>query len=147
MTSSSARHEALVDKDALRELISRFGFTVDSGNYTGLYSLLSEEVVMEIDERMVIRGVEKLVRMGDEPVWGATQHLYTDVVPDVTGNRATILANLVAIHVQKGKPSEHYDFGARYKFEAERADDGSWWLSRIVITKLWESGNDQQMFE
>lgn len=78
MTSSSAHHEALVDKDALRELISRFGFTVDSGNYTGLYSLLSEEVVMEIDERMVIRGVEKLVKMGTNP-YGELPSIYTQM--------------------------------------------------------------------
>ena len=59
-----------------------------------------------------------------------TQHLITNVLVDLDGDRATAGANLL-VHFPDAT------LGERYAFEAARRDDG-WRLTRIVVEPRWK---------
>jgi hypothetical protein len=69
-----------------------------------------------------------------------TQHVLTNLVVAVEGDRATVRANLIAVHVHRaGEPGVHFDMGGWYRFAARRTADG-WRLSHVRLTPVWTAG-------
>jgi hypothetical protein len=70
-----------------------------------------------------------------------TQHVITNTLIDLDGDRATIGANLIATFVHHdGAPEPRFALGERYRFEAARTPRG-WRLSRVQVTPLWRSSS------
>jgi hypothetical protein len=81
-----------------------------------------------------------LVRMISH--FGATQHISTNHIVSVDGDRATCSAYVLATHhmaIECGDPWSV--IGARYDLDAERLAVG-WRLTKLKWTRLWTSGND-----
>lgn len=78
-----------------------------------------------------------------------TQHLITNIVSEVDGDRARMGANLLVVFAdgplakvgprQTELPTAGLTLGERYRFEARRGGDG-WRLTRIAVDPVWASG-------
>ncbi|OPG08880.1 hypothetical protein B1R27_08150 [Streptomyces sp. GKU 895] len=124
-----------------------FRACVDLRDHEALSALLVPDVTMELLPDIRIEGRAALAGMlRDDRVWATTLHTVANVLPELHGDRATVHANVTAVHVSPGGPGKHFDLGARYTFTAVR-EEGSWLLSRIGIEPVWTTGDDHGMHE
>ena len=75
----------------------------------------------------------------------ATQHLVSNHLVDVDGDRAVATAQFQATHVlanPHGDPT--WTLGGHYRFGLVRRDDG-WRIDAVTMTATWATGNQQVM--
>ncbi|MEU6143264.1 nuclear transport factor 2 family protein [Streptomyces sp. NPDC047081] len=131
----------------LQSLVARFAQAVDARDHESLTTVFTPEVTMELMPDIRIDGREALADMlRDDLMWAATMHSMGNVTPEPEGDRATVHANVTAVHVSRDGTGRHFDLGARYIFTAVRTE-GSWLLSRIEIEPVWTTGDDQGMHD
>ncbi|ATE63671.1 nuclear transport factor 2 family protein [Rhizorhabdus dicambivorans] len=83
---------------------------------------------------------EGLIRMIGQ--FSMTQHVSTNHLVTIEGDRATCSAYVLATHHMEVAGREPWSvIGARYDIEAARLAVG-WRLTRLKWTRLWTSGND-----
>lgn len=81
-----------------------------------------------------------LIRMISQ--FSMTQHVSTNHLVTVDGDRATASAYVLATHHMAVEAREPWSvIGARYDIDAARTA-GDWRLTRLKWTRLWTSGND-----
>ena len=69
-----------------------------------------------------------------------TQHVTSNVLIDLDGDRATVHANLIATFVSDATATEPtFTMGERYRFEAVRTTQG-WRFSAVDAPPVWQSG-------
>jgi len=68
-----------------------------------------------------------------------TQHLVTNHLVTVTGDRAVVTASFQATHVAPGA-SEPWVLGGDYRYELA-LHDGRWRISAVTLTPRWETGD------
>jgi 3-phenylpropionate/cinnamic acid dioxygenase small subunit len=75
-------------------------------------------------------------------VYERTQHVITNLLITLDGDRARVRANLIAVHVARAsEPTVHFDTGCRYEFETSRTPQG-WRISSLKLEALWTAGAD-----
>ena len=79
------------------------------------------------------QGIENVVAQARRNHEVPTQHVITNVLVDLDGDRATAGANLV-VHFPDSIQGE------RYAFEARR-DDEAWRLTRIEVEPIWSAAD------
>ncbi|NUT54325.1 MAG: nuclear transport factor 2 family protein [Saccharothrix sp.] len=75
----------------------------------------------------------------------ATQHLVSNHLVEVDGDRAVATAQFQAVHVlanPHGEPT--WTLGGHYRFGLVRAD-GGWLIDAVTMTTTWASGNQHVM--
>lgn len=75
----------------------------------------------------------------------ATQHLLSNHLVDVTGERAVATAQFQAVHVlanPHGDPT--WTLGGHYRFGLVRSSAG-WRIDKLAMTVTWATGNQQIM--
>ena len=120
------------DRNAVVDLVSRLSLWLDEGRFDEAGTIFTEDISVKTPGGTA-SGLEAVVaqakRTHDDV---RTQHLMTNVLVDLDGDRATAGANLLATFVMDpSKPEETMPIGGRYSFEAVRTPDG-WRLSRRV---------------
>lgn len=123
--------QQLIDRQEITDLVSRLGLWLD-GETTleQARTILAEDVSIDTPggtQRGLERTVEQARRNHDVP----TQHVITNVLVDIDGDKASAGANLVVTFPDSTQ-------GERYAFETARTPDG-WRLTRIAVTPLWRS--------
>lgn len=120
--------EQLSDRQAVTDLVSRLGLWLD-GETTleQARAILDPEVAVDTPGGTA-QGIERVVAQARNNHEVPTQHLITNVLVDLDGDRATAGAN-VLVHFPDST------MAARYAFEAKR-HDGAWRLTRIQVTPL-----------
>ena len=149
MTTIANDLHDLVERDEITTLVARLGVALDDGDFDGLRSLLTDDVIVHTPGGTA-EGHEAVIAQAsrnhrpDEPC----QHLITNVLVELIGDRATARANLIVAFGPPGagdgsvRPLDlpvRYTIGEIYHFALRRTADG-WRFARIETTPLWTSG-------
>jgi 3-phenylpropionate/cinnamic acid dioxygenase small subunit len=134
----------LADRNEITNLVYRLGAFLDDRRFDDMRSLLVEDATVRTPGGTA-EGREALVAQAtrnhhpDEP----TQHLITNVLVDLDGNRAEVRANLVVNFAAPTSsdqplpaPPRKYTLGETYHFDVVRTTKG-WRFSRIEATPVW----------
>ena len=134
------------DVRELTELSYRYAFAIDDRDWAALRQVFTDEV--EIDFGL---GEENVFRTGDAFVAGsraalerldATQHIFSNHLFEVDGDRATGRFYMYAQHLKSGaEGGALHTLGGQYHDEYVRADDG-WKVRRRVFRAIWGWGNN-----
>jgi len=76
-------------------------------------------------------------------MWARTHHLNTPSIVNVTGERASLRANMTSVHVhheREGETRPHYVSGTYVTGDAVLTERG-WRLSRLSFDLIWKTGN------
>jgi hypothetical protein len=122
--------QQLIDRQAITDLISRLGAWLD-GETTleQARAILAEDVAVRTAGG-ARQGIEAVAEQARRNHSVPTQHVITNVLVDLEGDRATAGANLVVTFPDRS-------LGERYSFAAARERDG-WRLTKVEIAKIWE---------
>ena len=128
----------MTDREAITDLISRLGAWLDDKRFDDTAPLFTDEVTVTTPGGQA-RGVERVAAQARRNHEAVTQHVITNVLVDVDGDRATARANLIVTFVpDPGRPEVHRTHGERYRFEAARTAAG-WRLAGVEVTPVWVS--------
>ena len=119
------------DHQDIVDLVSRLGLWLDEKRFEDARSVLTDDVTVRTPGGQA-EGIERVVAQAGRNHQVPTQHLITNVLVDLDGDRATATANLLVTFA--GETIERH--GERYRFGAARTPDG-WRLRRIEVTPIW----------
>jgi hypothetical protein len=137
--------QRLVDRTEVTDLVSRLGVVLDEGRFDEMETLLAEDVTVRTPGGAA-EGRDAAIAQAsrnhdpEQPI----QHLITNLLVDLDGDRASARANLV-VHfgaTDRGAapaPPVVYTLGEVYRFGLVRTPDG-WRFARIETTAVWYSG-------
>jgi hypothetical protein len=141
---------ALTDRVELETLVSRLGRWLDDGQDAQRGRELLTEQVTVSTLGGTAEGIDAVVAQASRNHAATTQHLITNPLIELDGDRAEITANLLVVFadgeaVAVGPravelPTLGRALGERYRFEAVRTGDG-WRLARIEIAARWLAGS------
>lgn len=149
-TSLDTGLTALTDRIELETLVSRLGRWLDDGqDAQQARELLTAQVTVSTLGGTA-EGIDAVVAQASRNHAVTTQHLITNPLIELDGDRAEITANLLVVFadgeaVAVGPravelPTLGRALGERYRFEAARTGDG-WRLARIEIDARWLAGS------
>ncbi|MBF6176381.1 nuclear transport factor 2 family protein [Nocardia blacklockiae] len=134
----------LTDRDQIAGLVTLLGASLDERDFDRLRMICSEDVTVHTPggqsagPTAVIAQAEKIHSRRQR-----TQHVLSDIIVDVTQDRAKIRANSVATFVPTDvdttPPEPLFRIGEVYTLEAKLTDQG-WRLSRIASAPVWLQG-------
>ena len=152
-TPSTADTDALQqldDRAKVTDLVYRLGVDLDEGRFEEMHELLVEDATVRTPggqaegRDSVIAQAQRNHRPGQR-----FQHVTTNVLVDLDGDRANVRANLV-VHIAipgdapasagAPAPQQQCAIGEVYNFEVVRTRDG-WRFVRIATSPLWMSGS------
>jgi hypothetical protein len=134
----------LLDRDRILTLMNRYFATVDDA--AGLdaewaRSIFSDDVRVE-HRGFTLEGIEdmavgtRLVREG----WDRTFHLSTNAQVVLSGDRAHLRAQLLALHVHpEATPPEPYIIANVFEADAVRTSEG-WRFQTLNLRSVWSTG-------
>ena len=133
--------QELTDRIELTELVARQGLWLDERTFADAGAIFTDDVSV-VTQGGQAAGLADVVRQADRvhTRYDRTQHVTSNVLVDLAGDRATVTANLVASFVNDPAPEPALVVGERYRFDAVRTPEG-WRFSRVQITPLWRSGD------
>lgn len=124
----------IADRLEIADLVSRLGRWLDRAGDDAPERVLDPDVTVRTPGGEA-HGIERVIAQAQRNhAVDATQHVITDVVVDLEGDRAAVSANLIVTFVD-GESLR--TLGERYRFGAARTDVG-WRLARIEVDRLWE---------
>jgi hypothetical protein len=139
-TADLTRLQELTDRADLAELVTRQGLWLDERRFDDPASVLTADASV-VTQGGRAQGLHDIATQAHRvhSRFDRTQHVTSDVLIDLDGDRATVSANLIATFVNDAAPEPALMVGERYHFDAVRTPQG-WRFSRIEITPLWRSG-------
>jgi hypothetical protein len=149
--------QQLLDRAEITDLVSRLGASLDEGRFDDMRTLMVEEVTARTPGGAK-EGRDAVVGMAQKnhrPEWGH-EHVITNVLVDLHGDRATVRANLVVHSAPDGPPSPEaapvpdgpppllapevtFMLGEVYGFDVVRTEEG-WRFARVEATPVWRWG-------
>lgn len=134
---------ALADRAAITDLVSRLGLWLDEKRFDDAGSVLTDEISVTTPGGAAqgVAAVADQARRNHAD--HHTQHVISNVLVTLDGDRAEARANLVVTFAGDGvhAPAQRTR-GERYRFAAVRTPKG-WRLSRIVVEPVWAADADQ----
>jgi 3-phenylpropionate/cinnamic acid dioxygenase small subunit len=128
----------LADRAELTDLLTRQGLWLDERRFDETASIFTEDATVETPGGRA-EGRQALTDQAkrNHARFARTQHVTSNVLIDVTGDRATLRANLIATFV-RDEPVPDFTLGERYRFDAVRTAEG-WRFSRVEVTPVWRT--------
>lgn len=132
----------LMDRDEITQLVYRLGSYLDEGRFHEMASIVTEDAVAQTPGGRA-EGRDALIAQAsrnhsdDQHI----QHVISNVLVGLDGDRAEVRANLIATFAPAADPLPEPTFtlGEVYRFEVARTAQG-WRLSRIETTPVWATG-------
>jgi hypothetical protein len=133
---------AFADRLALSDLAARLGLWLDEQRFDETADLFVPDTTVQTPGGAA-HGVQALAEQARRNHAGfRTQHVITDVLADVDGDRAHLRANLTVTFAKPGAdgalPVPVRTLGERYDLDAVRTGHG-WRLSRVEVRPVWAS--------
>ena len=138
--------DRLSDRLAIIEIVNRFGIHADWREWDKLRMLFKDEVVSDYSalygEKQQIKADDLIEQWkGFLGSMEATQHMITNHVIDLNGDRATCRAHFRAQHILANRNGgDRWMPSGTYLFELEKIGD-DWKIERITLKMLWAQGN------
>ena len=153
MNTTDADLRQLLDRTEISDLVHRLGVCLDEGRFDEMRSLLIEEATARTPGGTA-EGRDALIGQAsrNHRPEQAIQHVVTNLLVDLDGDRAKVRANLVVYFgpPEGGPPAEgpgpvlpppvDYTLGEVYHFDLVRTPDG-WRFSRVRTDPVWRSGS------
>jgi hypothetical protein len=131
----------LVDRHELAELVHRLGTALDDGRFEELRTIFVPDATARTPGGTA-EGLDAMIAQAarnhspDEHI----QHVISDVLIDLDGDRASLRAKLVVTFSDAaGSPGLHTWMGERYRFDAGRTAQG-WRLTSVATSPVWAFG-------
>lgn len=135
---------ALEDREAIRDLIARYGFEVDCGDPPDWASVFSPAVEMEAGKLGVSRGLEEIERRFSraehlETIREGSQHAYSNLVVELGPGADEARAwGYACVHVRRGDGFGHHTLGVnRWRLRREAA---GWRIVERLRREVGEPG-------
>lgn len=137
---------SLQDRLDVIEVVNRFGWHTDQHEWDELSTVLAED--LDLDYSAVF-GVEPgtAARTDVLAQWEKlfsrvrTQHMITNHIVDVDGDKATCRAHFHAQHVADVRHGDsQFLLAGHYRFGLARTENG-WRITSVVVTPIWSRGN------
>ncbi|CAO5152024.1 SnoaL-like domain-containing protein [Frankia sp. AiPs1] len=129
----------ITDRAELASLVSQLGRWLDTGDDKEGRAIFHEDAIIH-SARGGATGIDDILdysrRTSDDNE--NSQHLITDVLVELDGDRATMTANELVAYFPSRQvfPPLLRLVGLRFAFQALRTQDG-WRLTRVEVTPLW----------
>jgi hypothetical protein len=134
-------HEML-DRQAIADLISRLGLMLDQKSFDTAASVLTQDIVVQTSGG-ASAGLEQVIAQAERNHRGITQHVITNLLIELDGDRAEAQANLIATFwPDPRRPDGTFAVRDRYRFELIRTEAG-WRLRRIEAAPAWRAGGSE----
>jgi hypothetical protein len=147
--STDVALQLLTDRSEIADLVNRLGMVLDEGRFDEMRSLLVDEATARTPGGTA-EGRDAMVAQAsrNHRPGQAIQHLITNLLIDLDGDRASARANLV-VHFgpadgggsvpESPAPPVVFTLGEVYRFELVRTPEG-WRFARVETTPVWMSG-------
>lgn len=147
-TDAHAGSQPLHDRAEITDLVHRLGAYLDDGRFDEVREILVEDATVRTPGGQA-EGREAVLAQAqrNHPDGQRFQHLISNVLVDLDGDRAAVRANLV-VHIAMADDDAPRDIpalplrcaiGEVYSFELVRTRDG-WRFSRVQADPRWISG-------
>ena len=149
--------QELVDRAAIVDVVTRMGWCLDRRDWDGLTALFAQRVYTDYTAlwggEPQEASVEELLATDRQGSWrrtmdglDATQHLITNILVDVDGDRARATANVVGVHrLVNPHGGSLWTVGGTYDFGLLRGA-GAWRIRAITQHITWVDGNQHVLF-
>jgi phosphohistidine swiveling domain-containing protein/ketosteroid isomerase-like protein len=135
--------QVLADKQEITEICYRYGLALDARDWAALAGLFTPDAdayYMNMPPCHGYEAIEDTVRAALTPM-SATQHLISNVVVRLDGDRAESTCYLQAQHVKTGtEGGDNFIIAGRYDDQLVRGPDG-WRIRERKLTSIWTDGN------
>jgi hypothetical protein len=133
----------LIDRETISDLIHRLGAVLDDQRFDDLALVFGEDASITTPGGHA-EGLDAIVAQAarNHTPELRTQHLATDLVIDLDGDRARARANYVGVFaVGSGDPAPapRFQIGSVYRFDLVRTADG-WRLHSMEMLPTWAAG-------
>lgn len=137
---------ALSDRAGVSELLDRYlaGFDtlpdqpLDDAWYRRLFTE-DLRLTFPVGGHQGIAGLGEF-QLAAKANWARTQHVSSNHVVDLDGDRAALRAQLLVTHVHFGEPPQpHFSAGSRIEAQAVRTHAG-WRLHELTVRLIWTAG-------
>lgn len=138
---TTSRLQELIDRADLTDLLNRQGLWLDEGRFDEADTIFTEDATSKTPggEAQGREAVTEQARR-NHTRYARTQHVTSNALIDLDGDRATVRANLIAnLVLDADNPEPAVRLGVRYRFDAVRTDLG-WRFSRVEATPVWRIG-------
>jgi 3-phenylpropionate/cinnamic acid dioxygenase small subunit len=135
--------KALQDKQEITEICYRYGLAVDGRDWAALAALFTPDAdayYLDLPSCHGYQAIEDTCRVALTPL-SATQHLISNVVVRLDGDRAESTCYLQAQHVKAGtEGGDNFVIAGRYDDQLVRTPDG-WRIRERRLKAMWTDGN------
>jgi len=134
--------QELVDRNEVKDLIGRLGVLLDEKRVEELDQVFVAEATGEFPSGPM-GSLAELQEYGRStiPAFDQVQHLMTNILVELDGDRATARANMLSFNTHRGgDPTRHFDLGGIYRFETVRTPAG-WRIARVEMAQVWTGGS------
>jgi ketosteroid isomerase-like protein len=134
---------ALQDKQEITEICYRYGLTIDRRDWKALADCFTPDAdayYLDMPPCHGYQAIEDTCRAALTPL-SATQHLISNVVVRLEGDRAACTCYLQAQHVKQGTAGgDNFIIAGRYDDQLVRTPDG-WRIRERRLEVIWTDGN------
>ncbi|MGI5242255.1 nuclear transport factor 2 family protein [Dactylosporangium sp. CA-139066] len=131
----------LVDRMAVQDVLVRYATALDSRDWQLLRTCFTPDAVgvyETLGEQHGYERIEALCRGALEPL-AATQHIITNIVVELAGDRARTSCYLQSMHVRERPDGDNFIVAGQYRDELVRTADG-WRIARRNLRRIWTQG-------
>lgn len=131
------RTDPFQDRQAIADLLVRFGRWLDGdgGDPSDFY----DDDIEVVSPRAQLHGLDAVSDFIARTAGEQTQHLHSDVLIELDGDRARVSANQLVHFYERGRPP-YRSSGLRVSYVLVRRSSG-WRLRRMEITLEWIVGD------
>jgi hypothetical protein len=147
---TNGQHTPWVDKLAISELLTKYFQLIDDKEFAveHLLAVFTENGTVTRPNDSVVSGPAEIAESNKKSFarFRATQHLPSGCLVEITGDEATIRANVMAMHLWAdgyGDPNaleRHFVGGVVLRASARRTAEG-WRLTNVGGRNVWRSGS------
>lgn len=142
--------QRISDRHAIADLIARLGSMLDEKRFADAPAILADDVTVRTPGGTA-HGPQAVIAQARRNHTVRTQHMITDLLIQLDGDRAEAGANLLVTFVPESDepgarlrlgnaelPESRLSIGERYRFEAVRGAAG-WRLRAIEVDRIWST--------